>query len=147
MSFISDSEASILTHSVKKEYKPVALLASKKRAMKDFLKLLVFLIHFLVFTLVLTACFAGLYGLVHFADPAYRNNRALLKEHAVNWALTMTGYTFLAMVGFVVLSLIFTDAVFDFLDLHMEGLVLTTLFLAGTLCIGFISGFFTLLED
>ena len=115
--------------------------------MKDLLRLIGFMIQFLIVTIVLLACFAGLYGLVHFADPVYRDNKTLLKEHAVEWALTMIGSSFLAIVGFIIITLIFSDQVLHFIDLHLEGLVISLLSIAGLLIIGLISGFFTLQED
>ena len=114
--------------------------------MKNFLKFLGCIIQFLIVTILLLASFAGLYGLLHFADPVYKNNKTLLKDDAVQWAFTMTGLTFLLILGFII-TIINSDQALNLIELHMEGFALTILLFLGILCIGLISGFFTLLED
>jgi len=114
--------------------------------MKSFLNFLGILIQFLLVTFVLVACFSGLYGLVHVADPAYRRNRPLLKTHAIAWGFTMTGLSFLCVLSFLTISMAFSDHVLPFISLHAEGFVRSLFGIAAILVIGFISCFFTVCD-
>jgi hypothetical protein len=110
--------------------------------MKDFLRIIGALLQILLITFILTACFAGLYGLVHCSRPIYQNDRALLKSHAVAWGLRMTGWTFLV----VIIMIVFSGELQPFVHLYTDSIVRLLLGFVMVMVVGFVSAFFTICD-
>lgn len=112
--------------------------------MKTILHTLGLIIKIFLVTFIMVHCFAGLYGLFRFSNPLYHNNKPLLKSHAVSWGVRMTSYLFL----FVVFGIIANNNYFihNFIIGHLDGFLQLILLFAFTMLLGFLSGFFTILD-
>jgi hypothetical protein len=115
--------------------------------MKDFLKMLGFFIQLLIVSLVLTACFTGLYTLVHIGDPRYAENRERLWQDADSWGMQMTAISFLVVLILAVCGVAFNDAVILFIDNNPDLIAFGFLSIVGALFIGLLSGVVALLND
>jgi hypothetical protein len=115
--------------------------------MREILTFTGFMLQLILLTFVVAACYAGLFVITRAHSACYRNQRPLLKSHAIQWGVRMAVYTYLVIA---VLSLLVSnggEAWWPFLERNAELFLLSLLVIGVVFLLGILASVFTLLDD